>query len=206
MKKFFKFSNNQTEYDGPAASAPIYRRNSTGNSHSGSSKTANIPDDILSSEGIVWSVASSVTHSEKNRRASDPASDTSKTGKDASSKVSRSTKSRTSIDRSRPLASGISSRRTHHRVEKHLSADKMSGHKDTTTLQSIDEKCTQNDAYNVSHTPMHHDGGVTCLLPLPSIHDHRFLSGGVDGTIQLWSIVDNPHRDPCDTAEKLYPQ
>jgi WD40 repeat protein len=39
--------------------------------------------------------------------------------------------------------------------------------------------------------PPDHDGGITCLAPLPPLnYHHRFLSGGVDGTIQLWTIPD----------------
>ncbi|KAL3764654.1 hypothetical protein ACHAWO_010458 [Cyclotella atomus] len=239
--KFFK-RNSQKEYDGPAASAPNYRRHSTGDSGGNQSDGKQVPKSVVSTNGIVWSVASSIS---SERRASDHTSDASKevvtkskttSGSCDSKSKSSHSRSHTSshsskmkIDRSIPLASGISSRRIHTPIEKHQSANKMSGHKHHTTahatLHPISEGSNINNTTgknnvtvcNVSSIPMHHDGGITCILPLPpsstssSSHNNnhcRFLSGGVDGIIQLWKIPQhesNYNRDIRDTNTKLYP-
>lgn len=168
------FRNNSKEYDGPAANAPSYCRRESLNSSSGQ-------------------VSRSVTYNSSNSRRSEDSKNTTKSNSvDSSissekySKRSHHTdrsKSTKIIDRSRPLAPGISSKRTHIPIEHHISADCMSvkTHSKTTIIQQKEQQ--QNVIPAISG--MHHDGGITCLLPLSS---SQFLSGGVDGTIQLWRV------------------
>ena len=214
--KFFK-SNNQKEYDGPAATGPNFRRHSS--EGSGSNRNGHVPNNVMSGNGIAWSVTSSVTNSETRRKTIGSVDASSnKGGSSSQDLLSKSTGSRKSnsnsssklkkIDRSQPLASGISSRRTNQKIEKHQSAEGMTGNKNNTKsghLSTITESSKQQQSTcNVSKYPMHHDGGVTCIHPLPTENNAiRFLSGGVDGKIQLWNIND-PHGDIHD-KQKLYP-
>lgn len=210
--KFFK-SNSQKEYDGPAASGPNFRRHHS--EGSGSNRSRHVPNNVISGDGIAWSVTSSVTNSETNKRNEVSVDATSKKAgsstQDVPSKSSRSKSSSSKlkkIDRSQPLASGISSRRTNQRIEKHQSAEEMTGNKNFTSnghLSTISESSKQHQStYNVAKYPMHHDGGVTCIHPLPSENNTiRFLSGGVDGKIQLWNI--NTHYGDIHDKQKLYP-
>lgn len=195
--KLFKL-NSHKEYDGPAASAPKYERQST--DQSGSTR-GDVPKNIPTSIG---SVSSSLT----NRHGNDPSKLGSRISKDTTlSKDSRSKSSRSKapniIDRSQPLASGISSRRTHQKMDKHQSANKMRS-RNNGTKQTQFTPASYETSYAISKNPMHHDGGVTCFLPLPS--NNRFLSGGVDGIIHLWGIPDdNSNSDPRDDVT-LHPQ
>jgi WD40 repeat protein len=209
--KFFK-RNSQKEYDGPAANAPVYRRHSTG--ASAGDQSGQVPKSVISNNGIVWSVGSSISSNKLSRRSSDHISDSSKLeSKSGESSRSRSNSSSTSkstkIDRSIPLASGISSKRTHIPIDKHVAAKEMSAYKHNQhPMQPISEggQSSNPTVCNVSTSDMHHDGGITCLLPLPSTHNsYQFLSGGVDGTIQLWNIPHHPTGDIRD-KEKLLPQ
>ena len=185
--KLFKL-NSHKEYDGPAASAPKYERKGTNQS---GSTHGDVPKNITSSIGSISSSSKLGSRISKDVTSSI----------DSRSKSSR-LKPPSKIDRSQPLASGISSRRTHHKMDNHQSADKMRGRKNGTT-QTQFRSDSYDTSYAISKTPMHHDGGVTCFLPLPS--NNRFLSGGVDGIIHLWGIPDNPNIDPRDDVT-LHPQ
>ncbi|KAL3781548.1 hypothetical protein HJC23_000033 [Cyclotella cryptica] len=230
--KLFRFtSQSQKEYDGPAASAPMSSLRRPPSTSSGS-VPANGVLDVSAHKAI--SLGSSITTSIGSTEAAERGGSLRRRARGSGNNVNESatnngsnsnhtketpsedTRSKSKkIDRSQPLAPGISSRRTTKRVERHLPASKMTGNRNHNrhprcNLQSIDESHSDSrshDTYSIAGIPMDHDGGVTCITPLPSssssssTSSHRFLTGGVDGTVQLWTIYDNPNIDPRHNQE-----
>ncbi|KAL7488822.1 hypothetical protein ACHAW6_014420 [Cyclotella cf. meneghiniana] len=234
----FANQQSQKEYDGPAACAPMssFRRPPSSGSVSGSvprnglldvsaHKSTSLGSSITTSIGSTAAADRGDTLLSRRETGSSKYTmsnsvinngNSNKT-KETPSEDTRSTSQK--IDRSQPLPPGISSRRTTKRVDKHLPASKMTGNRHRNpnqrpNLQSIAESHSESgtrshDTYSIAGIPMDHDGGVTCITPLPSSSSssstssstHRFLTGGVDGTIQLWTIYDNPNVNPRRNQE-----